>query len=273
MSDRRPRGRRPSRWCAAGATALLSAACTSALKEPAPLPREGFSAPAASVDDTLSSAEASFALRPDHDAVERAREGFLAAARADESRVEGLLGAMRASAWLIEHEADAARRGQLAGEAVELGQWCTRRAPAEVECGYRLALAIGQQARERPATALDGLKVMVDLLESAAAARPGLDDGGPDRVLALVLLRAPGWPAGPGDPEIGLERARLAAGRSPDYPPNQLVLGEALRANRRPDEARAAYRFARTVAAQRAAGGDPDAAEWGDEAAKALASF
>lgn len=255
---------------ASGLLLLLVTSCTSALKEPAPIVPAA--APAAmSADDELRAAEADFSRRPDREAVARAREGFLAAARADETRVEGLLGAMRASAWLVEHEADAARREALATEAVQLGQWCQRRASGNAECDYRLALAVGQQARERPATAVDGLKVMVGLLEKTAVAAPGLDGSGPDRVLALVLLRAPGWPAGPGDLEAALGRAQRAAGRDPDFPPNQLVLGEALRANGRPDEAREAYRRALTLAERRMAA-DPDAAGWRDEAARTLAS-
>jgi hypothetical protein len=246
--------------------------CTSALKEPVPIVPAA--APAAmSVDDELRAAEADFSRRPDGEAVARAREGFLAAAGADETRVEGLLGAMRASAWQVEHEADGARREALAAEAVQLGQWCQRRASGNAECDYRLALAVGQQARERPATAVDGLKVMVGLLERTAAAAPDLDGSGPDRVLALVLLRAPGWPAGPGDPEAGLEHARRAAERAPGFPPNQLVLCEALRAARLSVEARAACARAKVLAADLLARGDPDAAEWLAEAAKTMASF
>jgi hypothetical protein len=145
---------------------------------------------------------------------------------------------------------------------VQLGQWCRRRASENPECDYRLALAVGQQARERPATGLDGVKVMIPLLESVAERAPDLDAAGPDRVLALVLLRAPGWPTGPGDPEAALERARAAVSRTPDHPPNQLVLAEALRANGDDAGAQAACERARALAATRATAGDPDAAEW-----------
>lgn len=254
---------------------LLACACASALKEPAPVGTIGAPAPvpAASIDATLAAAEADLARRPDRDAVARAREEFLAASRAGETRVEGLLGAMRASAWLVEHETGVGQRQALVTEAVQLGQWCQRRAPGNAECDYRLALAVGQQSRERPATAVDGLKVMVELLEKTAVAAPGLDGSGPDRVLALVLLRAPGWPAGPGDPEAGLDHARRAAGREPEHAPNQLALGEALRANGLTAEARAAYVRAKVLAAELFAVGDPDAAEWRAEAEKALASL
>jgi hypothetical protein len=263
---------RPQRFSFGAALLALVTSCTSALKEPPPVTAIGGAAVTgeASADADLRAAETAYARRPDPAEVARARELFLAAARADQTGVDGLLGAMQASAWLVEHGSDAARRAAFATDAVQLGQWCQRRAPGNPECGYRLALAVGQQARERPGTALDGLKVMIALLEKTATSTPGLDSGGPDRVLALVLLRAPGWPAGPGDPEVALERARRAVARAPDYPPNQLALGEALRANAHPDEARAAYARAEQLATARAADGDPDAAEWRAEAERAL---
>jgi len=91
---------------------------------------------------------------------------------------------------------------------------------------------------------------MVLLLRRAALVEPDLDHAGPDRVLALVLLRAPGWPLGPGDPEEGLVVARRAATRVPGYAPNQLALSEALAANGRPGPSREAARRAQALAEQ-----------------------
>jgi hypothetical protein len=139
------------------------------------------------------------------------------------------------------------------------------------ECRYRLALAVGQQARERPSTATDGLDVMVDLLLGLVAEAPQLDMSGPDRVLALVLLRAPGWPGGPGDEEAGLEHAHAAVQREPDHPPNQLVLGEALLDNGRVDEGRRALDRALVLAEELVRRGDVEAAEWAVEARPTLA--
>lgn len=256
------------------AIAVLAVACASALREPPPVAGIGQPLPASvtapDVEHLLAEAEAAFTRRPDVAEVGHARELFLGAAQADEARVEGLLGAMRAIAWLVEQESDGERREDLATEAVQLGQWCERRAPDTPECAYRLALAVGQQARERPATAHDGLKVMIDLLERVAATAPDLDAAGPDRILALVRLRAPGWPAGPGDPEAALDSARRAVARAGAYPPNQMVLGEALGANGRSAEARAAYERALALAEARLAAGDPDAAGWQREIASAL---
>jgi tetratricopeptide (TPR) repeat protein len=182
---------------------------------------------------------------------------------------------MRAMAFRIEHEpgvsrARRARRARLAEQEVELGQWCQRRAPANAECDYRLALALGQQARERTSTGKDALGKIVDLLHEAIAGSPDLESAGPHRVLALVLLRAPSWPLGPGDPEAALAEARAAARRFPDAPENQLALAEALAANGARREARAAYTRALALATAARAAGDPAAAHWMTEARAGL---
>ena len=263
----------PGRWLAA-VCAALAAACAPALREPPPVTaigeRSGTSVATASASEVpalLNEAEQLFARRPDMTAVVRAYGTFLSAARADAGRVEGLLGAARAAAWLIEHEPDEPRRSVLATEAVQACQRCLERASADgtpetiVACKYRLALALGQQARERRSTAKDGLEKMVALLEDVIAQDPLLDKAGGHRVLGLVLLRAPGWPAGPGDPDLALEHARKADELVPDDADNLLVLAEALADTGAPAESRAAYERALTIARGRQAAGDPDAAD------------
>ncbi|MGE5234517.1 MAG: hypothetical protein ACM3OB_10435 [Acidobacteriota bacterium] len=254
------------------------AACAPALREPRPVAElrgpavpTATPAPEASAAELLARSRADFARRPDAAAVHAALDAALAAARADENGVDGLLAACRAAAWLIEHETNPATRAALIATSLDAAQWCGRRAPAAAGCDYALAIALGQQARERPATAEDGLQKMVAALRRAIDAAPELDEAGPHRVLALLLLRAPGWPAGPGDPDEGLTEAEKAATLRPDYPPNQLALGEALRTAGKDDQALAAYQRAQALAQARATAGDPDAAEWQHEAAAALA--
>ncbi len=257
---------------------VLAAGCAPALREPPPVsalggrriqPPQG----SAFAAELLTQSEESFARRPDVGQVESARELFLTAARADEAGVKGLLGAARASAWLIEHEKDGARRAALATEAVQICQWCERRAPKNIECVYRLALALGQQARERPTTASDALPRIVAMLEQVIATDPRLDAAGGHRVLALTLLRAPGWPAGPGDVDAGLEHAREADRLVPRHPDNLLVLAEALAKTGDVAGARRTYERAEALARARADAGDPDAAEWAASAAAARSAL
>lgn len=264
------------------ALALL-AGCAAALRQPPSLRTIGAPATSGTSPERnepapqdraalLAEAAVQFARRPDAAAVTAARELYLSAARADESDVEGLLGAARAGAWLVEQESDRDRRAELATAGVQLCQWCVERAPERIDCDYRLALALGQQARERPATATDALPRIVVLLEKVIATAPALDEAGGHRVLALVLLRAPAWPLGPGDPERGLTQALAAVAVAPDHPPNLLALSEAYLANGEPDEARRLAIQAQRLAEESLAGGDPDASVWVDQAARAAAA-
>jgi hypothetical protein len=170
----------------------------------------------------------------------------------------------------IEHERSDRRRAELAVEAVEAGQRCGAVAPGDPACDYALGVALGVQARERPTTVKRGLAAMVQRLEAAAAADPRLDRAGPDRVLALVLVRAPGWPVGPGDPEAGLARARRAVALFPDHAPNQLALAEALLATGGAGEGQAAAQRGLELAEKAAAAGEEDADAWVREAGRLL---
>jgi tetratricopeptide (TPR) repeat protein len=114
------------------------------------------------------------------------------------------------------------------------------------------------------------LPAIVAAFEAAAAGDPAYEHGAPDQALALVYLRAPGWPAGPGDPDRGLEHARRALAIASDYPPNLLALGEALAATGDPAGARARYEEALTRARDAAAAGDADATEWIHDAEVAI---
>jgi hypothetical protein len=161
-----------------------------------------------------------------------------------------------------QREPSADARATLIEKAVDAGQRCVQVAPASADCDYALALALGVQARERPSTATQGLKTMVELLRKANAADARLDHGGPARVLALVLLRTPGWPLGPGDPESGLTAAREAVGLFPDYAPNQLALSEALLSAGDRAGSRAAAARGLALARTAATAGEPDAGDW-----------
>jgi hypothetical protein len=190
------------------------------------------------------------------------RPGGTAPSAAGPGDAGALAAEARALVDQVEREPDPARRKALATEAVAAGQRCDQAAPGAPACDYALGLALGVQARERPSTVRDGLAEMARRLRRAAATEPGLDRAGPHRVLALLLLRAPGWPLGPGDPEEGLAEARKAVALAPDHAPNQLALAEALLASERPEEGRAAARRAAALAEAAAAAGEKDAAAW-----------
>jgi hypothetical protein len=196
---------------------------------------------------------------------------YTAAAAADPTGVAALMGALRAKSYLIEHEPEPEERLRVARAAVDEGQWCLQRAPADVRCHYRLAIALGQQAREDHATALDAMRRMTDLLKQVIATDPSYDGAGAHRVLALLYLRAPAWPLGPGDPEAALTEAQAAVTLFPGRADNRLAYAEALAKTGREDNANAAYTEALAAAERALAAGDRDAPRWVAEAKAALA--
>jgi hypothetical protein len=143
-------------------------------------------------------------------------------------------------------EPSAERREDLAVEAVKLGQRCDQAAPGNALCDYGLALALGAQARERPATARDGLPIMAERLQKAAASDPALDHAGPERVLGLVLVREPG------------------------YAPNWLAVAEAADVMGDARARREAAQTAVALAKKAESAGEPDAATWQRDAQQLL---
>jgi hypothetical protein len=174
------------------------------------------------------------------------------------------------AAQQLEHEADAQARAARVAAAQRDAAMCMQQDPQAVACLYGSAVALGLEAKEHPTRAPKILADMLERLARAEAADPSYDNAGPARVQALVLIRAPGWPLGPGDVERGLSAARRAATLRPEYPPNLLALAEAQEKTGAANDARASYHLARDVA-----GKLPESAaraEWLREAERGLSS-
>jgi tetratricopeptide (TPR) repeat protein len=254
-----------------GAVVLL-VGCASALKEPPSLEELAGSSRKLTSDEITQHrerAQEKFDQRR-VPAVRDAARLWTEVAQANADELDDLILALRARIWLAEHETRSGARERESTAAVQTGQWCQRRAPESPLCSYWLGAALGVQARERRTTALDALPRIVELFEQAAAADPMMDEGGPNRALALLYLRAPAWPAGPGDPDLALEQARNAIELRPNYPPNRLVLGEALLAVEELDDAFEAYVQALELAEQSASQGVIDAKRWVRDAEKGV---
>jgi hypothetical protein len=162
--------------------------------------------------------------------------------------VEGLAAAIDSDSQRSDHESDGRVRAALADEALGYANACIAKEPKAAACLYGQGIALGLQAKAHPTRAGDLLKSMLESLSGADAADPNYDQAGPARVRALVLVRAPGWPLGPGDADAGLESARRAVGLRPQYPPNLLALAEALSKTGDAGGARVAYGKARDAA-------------------------
>jgi hypothetical protein len=179
-----------------------------------------------------------------------------------------LAAAVQSEARRSEDEHDPHARAALADQAGADAAACIAQAPQAAGCLYAHALALGLSAREHPASAGAILRDMLESLGRADAADPNYDDAGPQRVRALVLLHAPAWPLGPGDPQEALAAAQRAVARRPHYPPNLLALAQAQAATADPAGARATYQRARSAALALPAGTERDG--WVSEADKAL---
>jgi len=161
--------------------------------------------------------------------------------------VEQLAAAVAEDARRSDTETDSKIREQLAADAGRDAQACLERAPQAAACLYYHAIALGLEARAHPLRAGEALKGMLDALSGAEAADAQIDEAGPARVKALVLVKAPAWPLGPGDPEAGLASARRAVALKPQYPPNELAVAEALAKTGDSRGAREAYGRAREL--------------------------
>jgi hypothetical protein len=187
---------------------------------------------------------------------------------AQPTSVAALAAAIAADAKRSDKEANSKAREDLAADADRDAQDCLAREPQAVACLYGQALALGLEARAHPVHAIDSLKQMLEALTRAEAQDPGYDEAGPARVRALVLLRAPGWPLGPGDADAGLAAARRAAALRPQYPPNLLALAEALAKTGDANGALQNYTRARDTAQGLPASDDRD--EWLHEAEQGM---
>lgn len=240
--------------------ALLLAACHPAAVQPVVV------APGTSVEGALRDAEAAFAKRPDVVAVKEALKQFQLASAADVTRTEGSAGVVQVAAWLVENGPKEERTVR-ADEAVAAATQCQQRAPGSVPCDYWQAVALGVSAREHILTALGELPRIIALLKKVNAADPQFDDAGASRVLALLLVRAPGWPTGPGNPDDALVEAQKAVELSPKHPLNHAALAECLAATGDVEGAKAAWQRTIELGKQR---GDADGSAWAAQATTAL---
>jgi tetratricopeptide (TPR) repeat protein len=187
---------------------------------------------------------------------------------ADSGTLDQYATAIKANSDRSDHESDGKVRADLAAQSNSMADDCLALNAQAAPCQYGKALATGMEARAHPTQALGLLKSMLQNLDAAAATNPNYDKAGPSRVRALVLIRAPGWPLGPGDTDAGLEAARKAVSLQPDYPPNALALAEALSKTGDAKGAHESYQHALDLAQAAPAGPERDG--WVHEAEEQL---
>jgi hypothetical protein len=181
---------------------------------------------------------------------------------------EQLLTAVQRNADQLDQTRDAAERARLLAEATTSAQQCLAKAPDNGACHYAQAQVLGLSARERPLQAAALLKDMLASLAKAEVAAPALDHAGPARLTAVVLLRAPPWPLGPGDVDAAVVAAQRAVKRDPAYPPNLIALAQAQARSDGAPQAR--ITFAQAQAAAQAWPVDAERTQWQESVAQGL---
>jgi hypothetical protein len=171
-----------------------------------------------------------------------------------------LLAAVQRDADQLDQTKDAAERTRLLTDATTSARQCLAKAPDNGACHYAQAQVLGLSARERPLQAAAFLKDMLASLAKAESADPALDHAGPARLTAVVLLRAPPWPLGPGDVDAAVVAAQRAVQRDPAYLPNLIALAQAQAKSDGTPQARVT--FARAQAATQAWPADAERIQW-----------
>ena len=96
------------------------------------------------------------------------------------------------------------------------------------EARYWEGLCLGNAVRRNAFTAVKSLPKLERTLTEAVEGAPGVDDGGPLRVMGMLYIKAPAWPQGIGDVDRGLELLTEAVEQHPDHPLNHLFLAMGL---------------------------------------------
>jgi tetratricopeptide (TPR) repeat protein len=236
-------------------TALLTAACLgvpappAGLEELVDLPDSLPRGPAAA-RRFLHDGDAAWDRRDDPGMPEAARQAYWHAIAADPQQPDGYWKAARASVLVGRLLESKEARGDAFLRGLRTTQLLLARGDEIAQAHYYYALNLGLLAKERPTRGHEAVKEMLPHLERVIELAPQLDRAGGYRTLALVYLRAPGWPTSVGDEEAGLQYATLAVERAPDHPGNHLALAEALLAMGDRPEARTEVERARELAAQ-----------------------
>lgn len=175
-----------------------------------------FTGPQDSVTRSLAAAEELRRRQPDDE-----RANFLAA---------------RAILWLEEFGDDSVERKQLAQRGYQYALAARAKNDQRAELHFIAGALLGMQMQSALIPKLSDVQIVHDHFTRAIELDVSYEQGGPLRALGMLLLRAPAWPTGVGDPESGIQTLEHAAARFPAFPANFIYLAEGyLAVDRRAD--------------------------------------
>jgi tetratricopeptide (TPR) repeat protein len=128
---------------------------------------------------------------------------------------------------LAEREASQEKREKLAAEGIRFAETALAQG-GNGAVHYYLAANLGLAVREHITLAVENLGRLESEMKQALALTPGIDDGGPLRLLGALYLKAPAWPNGIGDIDKALELLEKAVKEHPGHPLNHLFYAQAL---------------------------------------------
>jgi hypothetical protein len=140
-----------------------------------------------------------------------------------------------------EYYDDKTRRQHFSGRGIDYAKAAIDLDGKRVEGHYYSGNNLGLSASAK----LVGAKFMVpsvrDAWKKAMSVDACYDHGGPQRNLGELYAKAPPWPASIGDPDKGVELLGQALKCAPDWPQNNLFMGDALCAAEKYDDGKKQY--------------------------------
>lgn len=168
----------------------------------------------------------------------------------DPKSYEAAWKAARACGWLADelydpdHPGDnKTKRAHFSGRGAEYAKAAIELNPKGVEGHYYSGINLGLSATTKTVGAKFTVPSVRDAEKKAMALDASYDHGGPPRVLGSLYAEAPSWPASIGDPDKGVELLQQAQKLAPDYPLNNVLLGNALVKAEKYDEAKVQYKY------------------------------
>ena len=168
----------------------------------------------------------------------------------DPKSYEAAWKAARACGWLADEMYDPAdpsrdktKRAHFSGRGIEYAKAAIGLNPNGVEGHYYSGINLGLSATTKTIGAKFTVPSVRDAEKKAMQIDASYDKGGPPRVLGSLYANAPSWPASIGDPDKAVELLAQALKLGPDYPLNNLLLGDALMAAEQYDDAKRQYQI------------------------------
>ncbi|MEJ2587865.1 MAG: tetratricopeptide repeat protein [Deltaproteobacteria bacterium] len=140
-------------------------------------------------------------------------------------------------AYLVAEQPDRASKLKDAQRGRKLAREMVARHPKSGLAHYLYAYLTGLEAENDPLHGLEWVPVIEREARLAADLNPGIDHGGPDRMLGELYLKAPAFPMSVGDPARSVAHFKKALEQAPEFKENRLGLVEALLADDKRDQA------------------------------------